>query len=77
LDEKTMATESRITINGTALTDEEVMTVRIAMDALADILGEKLGLKDQSVPLSGSYLTAIARVKALLAGGEPESPSMN
>jgi hypothetical protein len=64
-----MAAESQITINGTTLTDEEVMTVRIAMDALADILGEK--------PLTGSYLTAIARVKALLASGEPETPAVN
>jgi hypothetical protein len=40
-----VGSEATITINGIWLTDEEAMTVRLAMDALADILGQQLGMK--------------------------------
>ena len=73
----TMASEARITINGTPLTDQETMTVRLAVDALAEIIGEQLGLKDEGFPLSDAYLAAIGRVKALISAEPSESRAVN
>ena len=72
-----MASEARITINGTPLTDQESMTVRLAMDALAEIIGDQLGLKDPDSPLSQAYVETIGRVQALLCAEVSESPSVN
>jgi hypothetical protein len=71
--------EARITINGTALTEEQSMCVRLAVDTLAEVIGEQLGLKDEFFPLSDSYLEAIGRVQALIATATEASdaPAVN
>ncbi len=70
-----MSSEARITINGISLTTPESMTVRLAMDALANILGEKSEVKDDG--LTDAYMLAINRVRALLAAEAPDASSMN
>jgi hypothetical protein len=70
-----MASEARITINGTALTDQESMTVRLAMDALANILGEQSASKDDG--LTDACMLAISRVQGLLATPASDASSMN
>jgi hypothetical protein len=70
-----MSSEARITINGIALTTPESMTVRLAMDALANILGEQSEVKDDG--LTDAYMLAINRVRALLAAEAPDASSMN
>ena len=63
--------EATITINGTALTDAESMTVRVAIDTLANVLAEGLGLKDEGIALTDRYMTSLSRIQALLESAEP------
>jgi hypothetical protein len=72
-----MAVEARITINGTALTDEESRVVRLGIDALAEIISEQMALKDEGVPSPDAYLAAIGRVQSLVATTERDSLSVN
>ncbi len=72
-----MASEPRIVINGTALSDQEAMTVRLAVDSLANILGEEPGSKDDVVPGRETYMIAISRVQALLSGEASETTTVN
>jgi hypothetical protein len=72
-----MASEARIMINGTSLTDQESMTVRLAVDALANILDAEVGSKKGGVPARDAYMTAIKHVQKLLADGPPETASIN
>lgn len=67
-----MASEARITINDTLLSEQESMTVRLAVDALKNILSEQSASGEEPIPL-----TAISRVQALLARGAPTTPSVN
>jgi hypothetical protein len=72
-----MASEARIVINGQILTDQESMTVRLAVDALANILGEGVAVKKSGVAASDAYMTAISRVRKLLGSGISDAPSVN
>jgi hypothetical protein len=60
-----MKDEAEITINGARLTDAESMTVRVAIDTLANVLAEDLSTEEgQSV--ADRYSAALTHIQALL-----------
>jgi hypothetical protein len=61
--------EAKITINGAALSDEESMTVRVAIDTLGNVLAEGLEESD-SKALADRYLAALGRIQTLLENRE-------
>jgi hypothetical protein len=61
-----MQDEADITINGTKLNDAESMTVRVAIDTLANVLAEGLGLEDDGIALTDKYMTSLSRIQTLL-----------
>jgi hypothetical protein len=61
--------EAKITINGTELSDEESMTVRVAIDTLGNVLAEGLEESD-SKELAELYVTALGRIQTLLENRE-------
>jgi hypothetical protein len=61
-----MQDEAEIFINGVKLTDAESMTVRVAVDTLANVLAEGLGLEQEGVPLADRYLTSLKHIQSLL-----------
>jgi hypothetical protein len=61
-----MQDEADITINGTKLNDSESMTVRVAIDTLANVLAEGLGLEDDGMALTDKYMTPLSRIQTLL-----------
>ncbi len=67
-----MHEEADITINGAKLTDAESMTIRMAIDTLANVLAEGLGLDGDSdaVALAERYMSALTRIQALLDSRE-------
>jgi hypothetical protein len=67
-----MQDEADITINGSKLSDSESMTVRVAIDTLANVLAEGLGLDSDAdaVALTDRYLSALTRIQALLDNRE-------
>ena len=60
-----MQEEAEITINGAKLTDKESMTVRGAINTLANVLAEDVSAGDGRL-LAERYLTALARIQSLL-----------
>jgi hypothetical protein len=67
-----MQEEAVITINGVKLTDTESMTVRVAIDTLANVLAEGLGSKDDDgAPLTDLYMKSLSRIQTLLENPEP------
>jgi hypothetical protein len=65
-----MQDEAEITISGVKLTDAESMTIRVAIDTLANVLAE--GIEDEEVQnLSNRYLASLTRILALLETREP------
>ena len=65
-----MQDEAEITISGVKLTDAESMTVRVAIDTLANVLAE--GIEDQEVQgLTNRYINSLTRIQALLESREP------
>lgn len=60
-----MKDEAEISINGEKLTDTESMTIRVAVDTLANVLAEDAGEGDGK-SLAERYLTALIRIQALL-----------
>ena len=60
-----MQDEAAITINGVKLTDAESMTVRVAIDTLANVLPEGLEEKG-SRKLTDLYMDSLSRIKTLL-----------
>lgn len=65
-----MHDEAEITISGVKLTDAESMTVRVAIDTLANVLAE--GIEDTEVKtLTNRYITSLTRIQALLESREP------
>lgn len=64
-----MREEAKITINGAALSDEESMTVRVAIDTLGNVLAEGLEESD-SKALADRYLAALGRIQTLLENRE-------
>jgi hypothetical protein len=67
-----MREEAVITINGTRLTDAESMTVRVAIDTLANVLAEGLGTqKGEGTQLTDRYMESLSRIQTLLESREP------
>lgn len=66
-----MQDEADITINGTRLTDAESMTIRVAVDTLANVLAEDLGTEGDGPALADRYMSALTRIQALLDSREP------
>jgi predicted RecB family endonuclease len=66
-----MQDEAEITINGAKLTDAESMTVRVAIDTLANVLAEGLGLESDGVALTDRYMVSLSRIQDLLESREP------
>ena len=65
-----MQDEAEITISGVKLTDAESMTVRVAIDTLANVLAE--GVEDEEArALADRYMTSLSRIQALLERREP------
>ena len=65
-----MQDEAVITISGVKLTHDESMTVRVAIDTLANVLAE--GIEDQEAQgLTNRYITSLTRIQALLESREP------
>jgi hypothetical protein len=65
-----MRDEAEITINGAKLSDAESMTVRVAIDALANILGEGLGFKSNGIALTDRYMASLSKIQTLLDSRE-------
>ena len=65
-----MQEEAEITINGTKLTDAESMTVRVAIDTLANVLAEGLGVESDGMALTDQYMTSLSRIQNLLESRE-------
>jgi hypothetical protein len=61
-----MQDEAEIIINGARLTDAEAMTVRVAIDTLANVLAEDLGAESEGQSLAERYTTSLVRIQALL-----------
>jgi hypothetical protein len=64
-----MQDEAEITISGTKLTDAESMTVRVAVDTLANVLAEGLE-ENETRALTDVYLASLIRIQALLESRE-------
>lgn len=65
--------EASITVNGTKLTDNEAMVIRLALATFADILANQLGFRDDGIPLTDSYQTDTAHVRALIDDRMPRT----
>ena len=64
-----MQDEAEIVISGVKLTDKESMTVRVAIDTLANVLAE--GLEEQEGrALTDLYLDSLSRIQTLLESRE-------
>jgi hypothetical protein len=64
-----MQDEAAITISGVKLTDAESMTVRVAIDTLANVLAE--GLEEKGArKLTDLYMDSLSRIKTLLESKE-------
>jgi hypothetical protein len=61
-----MQDEAEITINGAKLSDAESMTVRVAIDTLANVLAEGLGLENDGTALTVRYMASLSRIQTLL-----------
>lgn len=60
-----MQDEAEITISGIKLSSAESMTVRVAIDTLANVLAE--GLEDpETQALTDRYAAALSRIQTLL-----------
>jgi hypothetical protein len=65
-----MHDEAEITISGVKLTNEESMTVRVAIDTLANVLAEGLE-ENETKALTDRYLTSLGRIQTLLESRQP------
>ena len=65
-----MQEEASITINGTKLSDAESMTIRVAVDTLANVLAEGLEMEGDAQELAERYMAALARIQTLLDSRE-------
>ena len=63
-----MQQEAEITVNGSRLTNNEARMVRLALASFADIMANKLGFKDDGIPLTDQYQADTAHVLALIEG---------
>jgi hypothetical protein len=65
-----MQDEAEIMISGVKLTDAESMTVRVAIDTLANVLAEGLG-ESEIRALTDLYVASLSRIQTLLESREP------
>lgn len=65
-----MQEEASIVINGTKLTDAESMTIRVAVDTLANVLAEGLEMEGDAQELSERYMAALSHIQTLLDSRE-------
>jgi hypothetical protein len=65
-----MQDEAEIVISGVKLTDAESMTVRVAIDTLANVLTEGLEEQDGRA-LTEVYIASLSRIQSLLESREP------
>jgi hypothetical protein len=65
-----MQDEADITINGCKLSDAESMTIRVAVDTLANVLAEDLSPEGDGQTLAERYITSLTRIQTLLEGRE-------
>ena len=65
-----MQEEAQIVINGIKLTDAESMTVRVAIDTLANVLADGLALESDGEALANRYMVSLTRIQALLESRE-------
>jgi hypothetical protein len=68
-----MQQEAEITINGSKLTDNEAVVVRLAIVTFADILATQLGFKDAGIALTDRYQADVAHVRALIEDTTPRT----
>jgi len=61
-----MQEEAAITINGTRLSDSESMTIRVAVDTLANVLAEGMELEGDVQELALRYAEALSSIQRLL-----------
>ena len=63
-----MQEEAEITINGARLSDAESMTIRVAVDTLANVLAEDVGAEGagEGESLAERYLASLTHIQALL-----------
>ena len=72
-----MQEEAEITINGTRLSDAESMTVRVAIDTLANVLAEDLGAEGEGEGegegkvLADRYMASLLTIQSLLESRRP------
>lgn len=65
-----MQDEAEITISGVRLSDSESMTVRVAIDTLANVLAE--GLEEgETKSLADLYVKSLTHIQSLLEKREP------
>ena len=65
-----MQEEAEITVNGVKLSDKEAMTVRVAIDTLANVLAEGIEEKETK-ELTDLYLESLSRIQTLLESRQP------
>jgi hypothetical protein len=65
-----MNDEAEITISGVKLTDTQSMTVRVAVDTLANVLAEGIE-DDEARELTERYVDSLKVIQALLERREP------
>jgi hypothetical protein len=68
-----MQQEADITINGSKLTDAESMTVRVAIDTIANVLAEGIGEEGEGAELTERYIQSLSRIQSLLENREPRT----
>jgi hypothetical protein len=66
-----MQDEAEITINGTKLSDAESMTIRVAIDTLANVLAEELSAEPDGQLLADRYMDSLTKIQALLESRAP------
>ena len=65
-----MQEEAEITISGVKLSHDESMTVRVAIDTLANVLAE--GLEEgETRTLTDRYLKSLSQIQTLLDSRQP------
>jgi hypothetical protein len=64
-----MQDEAEITISGVKLTNAESMTVRVAIDTLANVLAEGLE-ENETRAITDVYLASLSRIQRLLESRE-------
>ena len=64
-----MQEEAQMVINGVKLTDAESMTVRVAIDTLANVLAAGLD-ENEGRALTDIYIAALSRIQLLLESRE-------